>query len=460
MVGQVATRVTIDMLPDDVLLDIFDLFLDLPPNLFVDRSKMWQMLVHVCRRWRGVVFQSPRRLDLQILCTARRPVREMLDIWPALPLTIWVGDGPPAWGMENVIAALEHRDRISRISIDHTSSLILETLLPVMQEPFPALKFLDLDARVSIPNSFLGGSAPDLRHLYLEAVPFPTLPTLLLSATSLVTLSLRNLPHSGYISPESMAACLLPLTKLERLVLKFQSTLSRPDPERRNSPSPRATLPALTRFEFKGVSDYFEDLVAQIDATPVLDCLQITFFKQPIFHTPHLSQFVCRVPKFHALIGARVIISSSDVSVTVTSPTRTLGPTLLSVGVALRDLDWQPLSLAWLCTSTLPVVLTAEHLYLTTTWAHWWQDTENTQWLELLLPFTSVKNLYLSKEFASHIAPALQELVGERVTEVLPALQNLFLAELQPSGLVQQAIGQFVSARQLVGRPIAVSQWV
>ena len=95
------------------------------------------------------------------------------------------GRWSPAWGMENVIAALEHRDRVSRISIDHTSSLILETLLPVMQEPFPVLKFLDLDTRVSIPDSFLGGSAPDLRHLYLEAVPFPTLPTLLLSATSL-----------------------------------------------------------------------------------------------------------------------------------------------------------------------------------------------------------------------------------------------------------------------------------
>ena len=100
MVGQVATRITIDMFPDDVPLDVFDLFLDLPPNLFVDRTKMWERLVHVCRTWRGIVFQSPRHLDLQISCTAQRPVREMQDIWPALPLTIWVGDGrwPPGVG--------------------------------------------------------------------------------------------------------------------------------------------------------------------------------------------------------------------------------------------------------------------------------------------------------------------------------------------------------------------------
>ena len=89
-----------------------------------------------------------------------------------------------------------------------------------------------------------------------------------------------------------------------------------------------------------------------------------------------------------------------------------------------------------------------------------WRDIENAQWLELLCPFTSARNLYLSKEFAPRLAPALQELVGERATEVLPALQNLFLVELWPSGPVQQAIEQFVYARQLFGHPIAISQWV
>ena len=455
MVGQI----TIDVLPDDVLLDIFDFFLDLSQNFFVDRTNMWQRLVHVCRRWRGIIFQSPRRLDLQILCTALKPVRKMLDIWQALPLIIWVGNSPPAWGMENVIAALEHRDRISRISIDHTSNLVLETLLPMMQEPFPALEFLDLDTRGSIPESFLGGSAPHLRYLYLEAISFPALPTLLLSATDLVTLSLRNVPHSGYISPESIAACLFPMVKLERLALKFQSTSSRPNPESWHPPSTRGILPALTQLEFKGASDYFEDLIARIDAAPVLDYLQMTFFQQPVFHTPHLSEFICRVPRFRTIDEARVVISNGDASVAVPSPTRTLGPTLLSVGVAQRDLDWHPSSLVQLCTSTMPLFLTVEHLYLTTPWIHW-QDTEHTPWLELLHPFTAVKNLYLSERFASEIAPSLKELVWERVTEVLPALQNIFLAELQLSERDQQAIEQFVSARWLVGHPIAVSQWV
>ena len=91
--------------------------------------------------------------------------------------------------------------------------------------------------------------------------------------------------------------------------------------------------------------------------------------------------------------------------------------------------------------------------------SQWQDDIENMQWLEIFHPFTAVKNLYVSKEFAQCIAPALQELVGERVTEVLPALESLFLEELQPSGPVQEAIGQFVAARQLLGHPVAVSHW-
>jgi hypothetical protein len=33
------------------------------------------------------------------------------------------------------------------------------------------------------------------------------------------------------------------------------------------------------------------------------------------------------------------------------------------------------------------------------------------------------------------------------------------LEELKPSGPVQEAIGQFVAARQLLGHPVAVSRW-
>jgi hypothetical protein len=103
-----------------------------------------------------------------------------------------------------------------------------------------------------------------------------------------------------------------------------------------------------------------------------------------------------------------------------------------------------------------------EHLYILEkklSGPRWQDDIESSQWFELLLPFTAVKCLYISSEFTPRIAPTLQELVGERVTEVLPALQTLFLEETMPSGPMQEAIEQWVAARQLAGHPVAVSRW-
>jgi hypothetical protein len=81
--------------------------------------------------------------------------------------------------------------------------------------------------------------------------------------------------------------------------------------------------------------------------------------------------------------------------------------------------------------------------------------------LELFRPFTTVKNLYLTREIVPRIAPTLQELVGERVTEVLPNLQNIFLEDLQESESVQgpESMRQFIAARQLSSRPMAISSW-
>jgi hypothetical protein len=104
-----------------------------------------------------------------------------------------------------------------------------------------------------------------------------------------------------------------------------------------------------------------------------------------------------------------------------------------------------------------------EDLYFETIFSQvqpdWPNDIESTLWLELLHPFTTVKNLYLSEEFAARIGPVLQELVGGIATEVLPTLQNIFLEGLQPSGILQKGIGQFVATRQATGRPIVVSHW-
>ena len=77
--------------------------------------------------------------------------------------------------------------------------------------------------------------------------------------------------------------------------------------------------------------------------------------------------------------------------------------------------------------------------------------------------FSAVKNLYLSENAASLVAPALQELVEGRMIEVMPTvlpnLENIFVAGLKSFGPVQEGIGQFVAARQVAGHPMAFSNW-
>ena len=120
--------------------------------------------------------------------------------------------------------------------------------------------------------------------------------------------------------------------------------------------------------------------------------------------------------------------------------------------------DWQVSFLEQVCTSSLPPLSVLDDLYIPNC-PPLGDDIDNSSWLELLHPFTAVKNLYLSEAIAPHIVPALQELVAGSVTDVLPNLQNIFVEKLYPWGPVQGGIGKFIAARQLTGHPITVSRW-
>ena len=118
--------------------------------------------------------------------------------------------------------------------------------------------------------------------------------------------------------------------------------------------------------------------------------------------------------------------------------------------------------LAQIFTSSLPPFSTSEDLYIQEEedlQLDWYKNIEITAWLELLRPFTGVKDLYLSEQFVPRIAPALQLLVGGRTTEVLPTLQNIFLEGFLSSGSVQEGVRQFVAARQATSHPITVACW-
>ena len=457
---------TIDSLPDDVLLSIFKSPVH-GGDTRTESYRAWQPLVHVCRRWRSLIFGSPGHLHLRLVCTTRTPVRDALDIWPSLPLVI-VYEGRLTGNVDNIIAGLERTDRVRETHLIGVRSSDSEIILAALQQPFPELRFLwvGLDDKIGtvpfVPDSFLGGSAPHLEVLMLTGVLFPGLLKLLLSATHLVDLRLISIPHSGYIPPDMMVTVLSMLTRLSSLILTFASPRSCPNREsRRPPPSIRSFFSALSNFHFGGVSEYLEDLLACIDA-PQLRNLRITFFNDIVFDTPQLIQFIGRTPVSRALGKAHIAFWGHGADVNFSSQKSGYGFGPFRVGILCRGSDWQVSSLEQVCTSCLLPSSKLEDLYIH---KHpyqrpdWKGNIENGLWLKLLQPFTAVKNLYLSEEFAIRIAPALQELVGERTTEVLPAMQNIFVEGLESSGPVQEGIRQLVAARQVASRPIAVSRW-
>ena len=450
----------LDLLTDDVLLQIFDTYMMIMNRSYIGKPAVeaWQSLVHVCRRWRSLVFLSPRRLNLHLLCTPQTPTKDKLDVWPPVPLIV---EGTMSLSStDNVIAALGQSNRVCEIVLRCFVDWQLERVLAAMQVSFPELTDLRLFSNDKslpvIPNSFLDGSAPHLRILYLHAVPFPGLPRLLSSTTHLVDLALTDIPHSGYISPEAMIALISMLSNLKSFELEFRSPQSHPDWEIRHLyPSKRSVIPALTQFLFKGVFEYLEDLVTCID-TPRLEFLHITFFNQINFDTPRLVQFINRTPR---LRKHDAHLQFRDRSAVVKLPTRFGG---IEIEISCREPDWQLSSIAQVCNSSLPPPSMVEDLYI---WHRYWKPVwendviENDRWLELLLPFTAVENLYLSKEFAPGIAAALQEVVGAGISEILPSLQNIFVEGLDESGLFREGIRRFAVARRLLNHPISISDW-
>ena len=108
------TLAPIDILPDDVLLAVFDFCGDEIQNS-KKRIEAWQSLVHVCRRWRSIVFGSPRHLNLRLVSTERTSVRNTLDVWPPFPLVI--RGNLTGVDCSNIVVVLERRDRVDEIDL-------------------------------------------------------------------------------------------------------------------------------------------------------------------------------------------------------------------------------------------------------------------------------------------------------------------------------------------------------
>jgi hypothetical protein len=359
--------------------------------------------------------------------------------------------------VEYIIAAIERRDRTDQIFIDDINRSALEILAAAMQQPLPTLKRMRLvsynKSSPVLPETFLGGSAPLLEYFNLDGIPFPTFPRFILSSTLIRNLYISDIPHSGYISPNAMVACLAALPNLKVLFIGFRSPLSRP-PQITPPPRTRIVLPALTGLFFQGASEYFEDFVTHID-TPLLNELNVTFFDDLIFEIPRLRHFIGRAQRLKQFDQARMHFEYGNINIRVG---------LFELRVLCERPDWQLSSIVQIFGQQLPLLSHVEQLRIFQYGQENIQwidnpDMDSSLWLELFRLLIALQSLYVSANLVAPVAATLQELTEGRTMEVLPALHSLFLQGLEPSGPVPEGIKSFVAARQLSDHHVAVQSW-
>ena len=220
-------------------------------------------------------------------------------------------------------------------------------------------------------------------------------------------------------------------------------------------PATRIVLPALTRFEFKGASEYLEGLVAQID-TPQLDRICINYYNQLAdFRAAQLSQFIDRLAGPETIPFKRADITFSSGKVTFDLYTRAkYHPSsrwcYARTTIMCEGIDWQVSHISQILSQFSTTLFSVVHLKLELELGRGvqFESTDDVEWLLLLHQFPTIQTLHVSGKLAVHLSLALEDVAGGMAAEVLPSVDLIWLAG--------RRIKKFVAARSLSGRPVTI----
>jgi hypothetical protein len=425
--GQLAT---IDVLPEEMILEMFHFFKLACGNSSSEWQKEWHKLAHVCKRWRTIIFASQHILDLRLLCTPKTSIEMTLDLWPAFPVVVQYACG---WlspdDRDKITTVLQRNDRVCEINLDLYHPLS-EKESQIMQETFPLLECFTLCSWQAenpvLPNTFLNGSAPRLNVLHLYGIDFPALPRFLSSACDLVDLLLDRISSAGYLSPEALAGGLSATPRLKTLSLNFARATSHPNPMDTPPPSSgRITLSALIDITFNGPCRYLEDLLSRISA-PSLKCAKIQFVGQPCVDISQLSQFLGRVKSQRLPNTAKAVLYLPDTCIYLPR----LGAGALQASSPNTTSKWLSLSITFrarfdlfqICQQLSPFLSSVRTLDIHTSSCQ--PDEDFSQWLGIFYSFSRVERLHITGSSAPKVAHALQI---EMAADLLPALRELTL---------------------------------
>jgi hypothetical protein len=139
---------------------------------------------------------------------------------------------------------------------------------------------------------------------------------------------------------------------------------------------------------------------------PLLNYLHIALLNQPAFDTPHLFQFIARIPKFQQPNEARITFDNYGVDITRPSLTRDRQSEGLRLSILRKSLVDQLSCLPQVCSGSLPAIVAVEHLYICMRLPYPQirrrDNAEVNQWLAILRLFASEESLPIHETYTTH----------------------------------------------------------
>ena len=460
---QCSSNLTINHLPDEVLLEIFDSFKVLIDSGYWCTKFLHFILTHVCRRWRTIIFASTSRLGLHITVGPGRP-RHLRTILSG-PLPIFIGYNVKDFtvtksSLWRLRSALKKHDRVRGISFKGSSAWFDE-FFSATNCTFPLLESIVLHSRYGqdIPETFLGG--PDLSNLHLQCLnlhnfSFKSISRLLLSASTLIDLDLEISASERITLPEtSLPACLQGMPLLCRLNLRIPSStpleyLSSPLPPQTTLKDSIVPLTKLTLFHYSGDIELLDAIVAGLSA-PALESANMKLGGTSLSPIVHVPRFIDEIKEHRrtAKVSFGWICSLSLSQ-----------PSWLQFECTPEP-EGYPESIMQMSGALSPKLISVEELHIFLSIE---AIEHGISWHKFYQHFPNVKVIRTKNTAPSGLAGTLLQDLEKHVDDLtcFPALEEIEVGHYQlrwhesRSESELAVFDPFISARQRIGRPVKV----
>jgi hypothetical protein len=463
---------------DDLLVEIFDFCrLDnISPNTYP--RNWWYTLAHVCQQWRRVLFATPTRLGITLVCKSRTPVADLLaNSPPSLPLVVYWGN-PGTFDTEDsvksAVVALGDRDRVRRITL-RVSEKSLCMAFSSMRGCFPTLETLQLccssefglDKNTALSSPF---EAPNLRHLQLSDLKLlpPSLIGTVVTRPSVVSFSIGDIS----MGPDTLMTYLALMPQLKVLKVGVSFSIPSEQTERKERElcgggQPKLAQLALTdleEFEYQGTSIYLEAVAARIglpflkklsititnkvDESADLDRTKFKYLPRLISGAANLAFQFCRV---RYKDGFSVVMDHDELWTG-------RGAFELRFNDRGYYFDAKIGLVAKICRAIAPTPSAVQSLLVED--AHrneWHHEPDGGEWRELLRVFDNVKTLRVAGRFVEELEKFLEPKPKEADADallLLPRLQEI--VRYGETEKKKELFAAFVQARQGAGSPVRV----